>query len=264
MNYLMILVCFTVNIIICFGVPIGYFIYLMRKKPSEIKIFFIGVGVFLISQVFLRIPIIKYILPNFEWYNTMQYFYPIIYAIFLGITAGVFEEVGRFLGFKLDLNKKISLSYGISFGMGHAGIEAMIISGISSIRNLVMIISLNQGIYKSSRFGISEEKMIEVFKSLKASYVLMGGIERAFAIAMHIGLTLIVLYGISKKKKVYLYVAILIHGCIDSLFAILSTLRVSTYVIECLCGICSFILLVFSVKLFCDLKGEVFKNEKSL
>lgn len=264
MKFSIIILCFVINIVICFGIPIGYLIYLIMKKRSGLKPFFIGILVFLISQVFLRIPIIQHVLPKIEWYNIMTAFYPIIYCVFLGVTAGLFEEIGRFLGFKLALKEKRSWFDGFSFGIGHGGIEAMIISGVSSIQNLLILISLHKGSYDASKFGISEEKIREMFKAVTGMDVLLGGIERIFAIIIHVGLTLLILYGINEKKKIYLWLAILIHGSIDAIVGILSTLGFNVYVVEFWCGICAIALLIFSIKTRYKFKGDVYKNEKAI
>lgn len=262
MKFLVLMVCFIVNIIVCFGIPGGYLIYLIAAKRRGLKPFFVGALVFLISQVFMRIPLIQYILPKIDWYSIMIVFHPMIYCIFLGITAGLFEEVGRFLGFKLALKDKRTWFDGLSFGIGHGGMEAMIISGVSNIQNLVILISLNAGSYDSRKFGIAEEKIRGLFETTTSMNVLLGGIERVFAILIHVGLTLLILYGINQRKNIYLYLAILIHGTIDTAAAILATLGCNLFMVELFCGICAVILLIFSIKIRNKFKGDVIKNEE--
>jgi uncharacterized membrane protein YhfC len=262
MEFSGLIVSFIINLIICFGIPIGFLIYLIAARRDGIKPFFIGMLVFFVSQVLLRIPLIQYFLPKLDWYSTFQAFYPIIYCIFLGLTAGIFEEVGRFLGFKLGLKKKRSWFHGLAFGMGHAGIEAMLLVGVSNLTNLVMLISLNNGSYNSSTFGMSEEKIRTLLSATTSINVLVGGIERIFTILIHIGLTFIVLYGINKRKNIFLGLAILIHGIIDSVAAISMNMGFNMYLIEAWCAVCAIILTVFSIKIRKDFKGDVRGNEE--
>lgn len=77
-------------LMIAFVIPIGYLIYLIIAKKGRIKSYFCGALVFIISQIFLRIPIIQNIMPKMDWYITMSIFNPIIYCLFLGITAGIY------------------------------------------------------------------------------------------------------------------------------------------------------------------------------
>lgn len=262
MEFSGLIVCFIINVIICFGIPIGFLIYLIAAKRDGIKPFFVGVLVFLISQVFLRIPILQYVLPKMDWYVTMSAFYPIIYCIFLGITAGIFEEVGRFLGFKLALKKKRTWFHGLAFGIGHGGIEAILLAGMSNLKNLAILISFNNGSYSSSKFGISEEKVRALFNGVSNMNILFGGIERILAITLHVGLTLLVLYGINKRKNIYLLLAILIHGTTDAVVAILSSSGFGMNIVEIWCAACAVLLLLFSIKIRKNFEGEIFKNEE--
>jgi len=101
------IICYIINILICFGVPLGVLIYLIITKKKAVKSFFVGVCVFLIFQVFTRMPLLQYVLPKMDWFNIMATDDPIMYGLFFGVTAGLFEEVGRFLGFKICLKKNL-------------------------------------------------------------------------------------------------------------------------------------------------------------
>jgi uncharacterized membrane protein YhfC len=248
---------FIINIIICFGIPIGYLIYLIMTKRKNLKSYFCGALVFLISQIFLRIPIIQNVLPKMNWYISLTAFYPIIYCIFLGITAGIFEEVGRFLGFRFLLKKNRTWRDGIAFGIGHGGIEAILFTGISSIRNLIFLVALNQGNFDSNKFGISEDQIRRMFESITNINVLFAGIERISAITIHVGLSLMVLYGINSRRKAYLFLAVLIHGIIDSLLGILLQFGLPLYAIELWCVICAVMLLLYSIRTKNLFKGEL-------
>lgn len=89
---------FILSIFISIGIPLCFLIYILLKKERYIKSYFMGVLVFVVSQIILRLPIIQVVLPKFDWYGNMQIFYPVVYIIFLSFTAGIFEEIGRFIG----------------------------------------------------------------------------------------------------------------------------------------------------------------------
>ncbi|WP_373898690.1 YhfC family intramembrane metalloprotease [Haloimpatiens sp. FM7315] len=240
----------TINIIICFSIPFGYIAYLIIGKKKMLKPFFIGALVFLVSQVFLRIPILKYILPKIDNYNIITAAYPIINCIILGLTAGIFEEIGRFLGFKFFLKKNRTWFSGLSFGIGHGGIEAIIIVGIPSLQNLIALVFLNAG-----------NNYSEIFKVVTGFSILLGGVERIFTVIIHIALTLMILYGINQNKKAYLLLAIVVHGIIDSGGAIMMTAGFNVYFCEAWVAVCSVLLLIYSIKIRSNFKGDVI-NEK--
>ena len=95
--------------------------------------------------------------------------------------------------------------------------------------------------------------------------VLYGGIERISAIIMHIGFTMLVLYGINKgKKALYLLWAILAHGVVDTTVVVVQQAGASIHMVELICIVFAIILLFGTIKVkgrFENFKG-VEENEK--
>lgn len=230
-----IIIYLLINIIISFGIPIGALVYFIRKKNRCVKPYFIGMLVFFISQMILRIPLLNNVISKMDWYMEMSTFYPVIVMIFLGLTAGVFEEVGRYLGFKIALRNNRRWIDGIAFGIGHGGIEAMILLGMASLQNLFIVISKGN------------ESVLNILYS-NGPYILLGGLERIFAIMIHIGLTMIVLYGINKNKIRYLFLAIILHGLVDFIVVLLSSLGINILLVEGWVGICALGGLIVTIK----------------
>lgn len=230
-----IIIYLLINIIISFGIPIGALVYFIRKKNRCVKPYFIGMLVFFISQMILRIPLLNNVISKMDWYMEMSTFYPVIVMIFLGLTAGVFEEVGRYLGFKIALRNNRRWIDGIAFGIGHGGIEAMLLLGMASLQNLFIVISKGN------------ESVLNILYS-NGPYILLGGLERIFAIMIHIGLTMIVLYGINKNKIRYLFLAIILHGLVDFIVVLLSSLGINILLVEGWVGICALGGLIVTIK----------------
>ena len=128
-----------ISALIAFIVPILMLIYHIIYKKQRLKPFIVGVLVFFISQIVLRLPILSYVLPNQLWYMRIS-LNPYLYSIFLGLTAGIFEEIGRYIGFKYFLKNNQKYDDGLSFGFGHWGVEALFIVGINAV---VIFISPN-------------------------------------------------------------------------------------------------------------------------
>lgn len=222
---------FILSIFISVGIPLCSLIYILLKKKRYIKSYFMGVLVFVVSQVILRLPIIQVILPKFHWYENMQIFYPVVYIIFLSFTAGIFEEIGRFIGFK-GLKKNRTWQDGIAFGLGHGGIEAMLIVGLTNISNMSIVNAINNGTFNSSKFGISESQIIDIFKNVTNLDIVLGGVERISAMILHVFLTIIILYAIKERKKVYLLVSIMLHGLVNFIVVFLVNNGVSNLIVE--------------------------------
>lgn len=222
---------FILSIFISIGIPLCSLIYILLKKKRYIKSYFMGVLVFVVSQIILRLPIIQVVLPKFDWYGNMQIFYPVVYIIFLSFTAGIFEEIGRFIGFK-GLKKNRTWQDGIAFGLGHGGIEAMLIVGLTNIGNMSIVNAINNGTFDSTKFGISESQVLNAFKGITNLDIVLGGVERISAMILHVFLTIIVLYAIKERKKVYLLVSIVLHGLVNFIVVSLANNGVSNLIIE--------------------------------
>lgn len=190
--------------LIAFITPILMLIYHIVYKKQRLKPFIVGVLVFFISQIVLRLPILSYVLPNQLWYMRLS-LNPYLYSIFLGLTAGIFEEVGRYIAFKYFLKNNQRYDDGISFGFGHWGVEALLIVGINAV-----VLLFSPSLLESS--------------SLNTVNAFLMGLERLFVISIHVGLSIIVLYSVSLNKISYLFVAIILHGIIDAGIGILPQL----------------------------------------
>ncbi len=233
-NILLQELCLLIDVFICFGVPIIGIIILSRKYGKVRKAFFIGMCAFVVSQILLRIPILKLVLPNFIWYIKLQ-LNPYLYGIFLGLSAGVFEESARLVFMKGFLKGRTREADGLAFGLGHGGIEAMLITGIGYISSLIL--------YPLGKVDLSGVGNLDL---------LIGGMERVFAMCFHVGASLIILYGIREHKALrYTILAILLHGLLDSMLVILpAAIGLGIMGIEIYIIIISILVLAFALRLF--------------
>lgn len=211
------------NILVCFGIPIASFVYFAKKKKC-MKIYIVGMLVFFVSQILLRIPIINNILPLSDSYSMFMATNPIVYMLFLSFTAGLFEETGRFIGFKCIKNKKLSFTDAIAFGFGHGGIEAMMLVGVTGINNLLLYWFSKGVIAGESFLGFTKEMAISTFEEIGVGFILTAGIERIFAITFHIVASIIVLYAVRSSKKIYVFLAMLIHTVFNFIAVILMSM----------------------------------------
>jgi uncharacterized membrane protein YhfC len=225
-----------ISITLCVGFPLVIIVYMYKKHIISWKVVLMGAAAFIISQSILRVNILK-ILNNSTWFNinVMQDY--MVYSLFLGITAGIFEETARFICFKVFLKNKYQWHTGIAFGAGHGGIEALIFVLPACINNLIYSLAINSGKFESmlTKSGISSNMIVQMKVSLinAKSYVfLMAGLERIFAIIIHIAMTLMVLYAIKYRKNIYFLYAILFHAILNSPLEILMHFEVNIIFVE--------------------------------
>jgi len=141
---------------------------------------------------------------------------PRLYVIYAILAAGIFEESGRFIAFKLIRKRHNDIGTGISYGLGHGGIEATMLVGLLMINYILFSTMVNSG--NTAAFGDDIDILapIGVLQDTPSVMFLVGGIERIMALAVHISLSIVVLCSVVKKDVLWLYpVAIVLHAAVN-------------------------------------------------
>lgn len=182
-------------------VPIFCAVYVSIKYENTWQAVLAGCLTFIVFQLCIRIPMIQVVLPKTAWYTLISVTNPICYALFLGVTAGLAEELGRYIVMKLFMKKNRNFVSAIAFGIGHGGIEAILLAGINGL--LALFISA---------------------PGVTAGYVLASGVERIFAMTIHIACSVMVMKGIILKKRRWIMLAFFLHSIVDAV-VVLATLQ---------------------------------------
>ena len=211
-----------VQILICFVLPIGLAVWAIQRrshpKKGAAKIFFIGMGIFFLFAGVLESPF-RGIARQFQ--QT-----PWLYALYGALLAGVFEEVGRFLGFKF-IQKRIPTKINDTetpflYGLGHGGLEMILVGSLTMLSNFLFATMINSGAIQkvlaqtpeSSRATINN-----VVKQLTATSgwtVSLSLMERLLALTVQIALSVVVWLLIVKRKQwFWLLLPIGLHAFID-------------------------------------------------
>lgn len=200
----MLIVSLLAGIMICFGIPAAGLVILARRKKGAVKAFLSGAAAFTVSQLLIRIPVLQGILPYQAWFVILQ-MDPWAYGLFLGVTAGLAEETARWVAIRFFLKDKRDMEHGLAFGLGHGGTEAMLITGVNLMAGLVMAVG-----------GKAEQFPAD------GATVMLAGMERLYAMAFHVGASLMVMYGIRRGKALaWLMAAIALHAIMDAAIVIL-------------------------------------------
>jgi uncharacterized membrane protein YhfC len=207
----------VLSAIISIGGPIFLFILFHKKYKAPILPMIFGIVAFILFALVLESSLHSVILIRFALREK-----PIIFMLYGGLMAGIFEETGRFLSFTLLKRKYKGIGTGLSYGIGHGGIEAIILAGIAMMVNIVLSILVNTGLLGTimgTLEGAALEQMnvqITALVTTAPYWFLVGGMERIFAIGIQLSLSIIVFYSVFCKKKWWLYpVAIALHALID-------------------------------------------------
>ena len=243
----------SLQIFLAVIVPVLLMVYLQRKKMLSWRSLLVGILIFIVfSQILEKIVHFLVLAPTgteLRWSTN-----PYIFALYGGLAAGVFEEMGRFFAFKVFLKNNHHYHDGLSYGLGHGGIEAILIGGMSAVNSLLISAMIKTGNLETILgAAATPEEITSIKKQFEEANVWLfatGGLERIFAIALHLALSILVLYAIRKNKFTYVLYAILIHAAINFLPALYQAGTLTNLlVIEIFLGFIAILSIVFIVKM---------------
>ena len=207
------IVFMAVSFIIAVGLPVGLTIWVMKKYKPGFWAVASGMIVFFVLQGLIRIPLMQIFSASAAGAAFIQN-NVLLYTLIASVSAGIFEEFGRYFAFKVMLKRKREFGHGLAYGIGHGGIEAVLLVGIAYVSNILLSMMINSGSLSSleGMLGTAMQPAIAALTDTPSVMFLVGGIERIFAICLHLGLSILVLYGVRKRNIAYTLLAILIHG----------------------------------------------------
>ncbi|MCR4678241.1 MAG: YhfC family intramembrane metalloprotease [Lachnospiraceae bacterium] len=217
--------CMIITGLLSVAVPVLIAIYLRKKYNCNLKCFLIGALVWIVFARLLETAVhyvVLFISPAGATIQGNLW----IYALYGGLMAGLFEEIGRFVGMKFFLkdcmdNDRNSLMY----GAGHGGMEAIIAVGLAMLQNIAVSLQINNralGPSYEMLKTLPEEQGIASLNSLfqlvdtEPYLYFMGMVERIPAIAFHIALSVLVWKAVKESKVLYLILAIFFHFLLDA------------------------------------------------
>ncbi len=209
------------NSLLMIAMPIGLAIYLTRKFHLGARLWWIGAATFVLSQVG-HIPFNIFVQPLFMNRPGIVAMQPatqrLILAIFLGLSAGLFEELSRYGMFRWWAKDARSWQKGILTGAGHGGIEAIIL-GALSLYGFIQLVALRD-VDLASRFPADQlalaEQQVRGYWSMAWPASLLGALERFFTIPIHICMAVLVLQTFVRRQGFWVWLAVLFHALIDT------------------------------------------------
>lgn len=149
----------------------------------------------------------------------------ILVGLALGLSAGIFEEVARYLVFRHWAKDARDWASGLMVGAGHGGIEAIIFGVLAAIGivNVYLILSgsldallpAEATAQAGEQLAAAQEQVNELVNGPR--YVLLlGAVERLFALTLHLSLSLMVLQVFLRKNIGWLLAAIGWHTVVNA------------------------------------------------
>lgn len=198
-------------------------VYGVKHKGKGIgTAWLLGAAGFFVTQIIIRIPILNLLSLKQEFVLFSQEHY-VLYCFILAFTAGLFEVTGRYVTAKI-ISKNMTFERGMAAGLGHGGIEAMLIVGMTYVNNLIYIIMINTGSFdatveQAAGLGTDTTALMIVKEAMintGSSIFYLAGYERILTMIAHVALSLIVCYFVSQKKDVIgIGICLLCHCLMD-------------------------------------------------
>ena len=206
----------ALNFLLMILLPILLGRWIAVRRRVGWGLFGIGAVAFILSQVG-HLPFNWLILQQLGWFPPENL--P-LYALFLGLSAGTFEGVARYLTFRFWAKDARSWGQGLMVGAGHGGIEAILVGGLGMI-NFVILLGLKNGQFQGIRAAIPAdqlpllEQQIEGMLGIPMWMALFGALERVFALLLHLAASLLVMQVFVRGQRRWLLAAIGWHALID-------------------------------------------------
>ena len=254
-----------ITIVLIVAIPVAFFLYWRRKHREQTNISYLIAGAlgFIVSARMLELGVHYFcILADNPVSRFMKGSTP-AYVLYGTIMAGVFEECGRHIVLRYILKKNRTRENAVLYGIGHGGIEILAILLPTMITYLVIAVLFSQGDVEHAlrSLKITEETAAAALPSIQAAaafdyaMMAMNVIERFFAMLLHIGLTVIVYYGVLHARKAYLPMAILLHMLMDTFPALYQRGAVPLWSVEVWTAVWTAVIVFIAGKLYRKMKA---------
>jgi uncharacterized membrane protein YhfC len=186
------------------AVPLGLASWFIRRHGGSWRGFLCGAAVFLAIQALFRLPFIRLM----HEYAGSAMLLPARYIVLLALSAGVFEELGRYIGYKLLLRRNLDLSTGVVYGLGHGWMESVLTATIMAVAAVHLSALSGLGL---SNVQFSPEQLIDIRNASSWWPPVVGGLERISMLPIHVLLSLLVLRGVRCRQVGWLAAAVCLH-----------------------------------------------------
>ena len=249
-----------VTILLIIAIPVVFFLFWRRRHKEQTKLSYLIAGAvgFIVCARILEIGVHYFCIlaenPVSRFINGST----VAYVLYGTVMAGVFEECGRHIILKYILKKNRTRENAVLYGIGHGGIEILAVLLPTLIAYLAITVMFSQGDVETalSSLKITEETASAAIPVVQAAaafdYGMMAEnvLERLLAMIYHIGLTVIVYYGVIREKKLCLPAAILLHMLMDTFPALYQRGAVPLWSVEAWCVLCTAAIAFLAVPLY--------------
>lgn len=213
------------TLLVSFGLPITLCVLASKKLHAKFSPLVIGATVFILFVMILESMFHSIVLGATGDTISGNIW---LYGLYGGLAAGLFEETGRYLAMRFYMKRTLQKENAVMYGIGHGGIEAILLVGVSYFSNLMVSVLVNAGQLEPMLAGLDEATRETTVSQISALWTLpsyafwMSGIERISAVFLQILLSYFVYRAVKEHQMKYYGLAVLVHFAVDAGMVILS------------------------------------------
>jgi len=212
---------YTISITLAILMPVAAAIALRRRFNVAWSLFCVGMATFVGSQIFH--------IPFNNWLTDIGVIGDLspdatnllITAIVLGLSAGLSESIARAVGYAILFRRESAQQRedGIMVGLGHGGIEAMLIGGVllaASVSSLWALQGTDLATLELSTVELTAvSEQLDLFASTPLHLIFLPLLERALAMVLHVVLSVLVWTAFKRRQVRWFITAVLYHALVD-------------------------------------------------
>jgi uncharacterized membrane protein YhfC len=219
------------------GIPVTAALLIYKRGKSGFRPIWIGAAVFILSQVghipfnqFLMVPGLRALGVDLAAQGGISLW---VLGVAAGLSAGVFEEIARYFALKFWLKKDAHTLLPLKYGIGHGGVEALLVGGLALTALVQVLVLRGDGVIAA----LDSEQVALIQSQLQAYWAipwqqsLLGAWERSSGMMFHVGASILVYKTVRSKKPIYLIAAVLGHTLLDT-FAVVAVQQLDLVLME--------------------------------
>jgi len=198
--------------------PLGLALWARRRLGVGWRYFGYGALIFFLFQLISRVPLVTIagavVAPALANNTGAQ----LAWGAGLALTAGLFEEVGRYVGYRwLMRREEKTWRKAIMYGLGHGGLESMLLIAGLALLSLISLLALSatglDQIPAAQRDAVSRQ--LAAVSATPEWLALVAVWERAWALAFHVAMSVLVVQVFRRGGLRWLALAVFLHALLD-------------------------------------------------
>ncbi|MEZ4329479.1 MAG: YhfC family glutamic-type intramembrane protease [Polyangiales bacterium] len=204
---------FTAEVLIIIALVVVLLMTLRRRTHVGYRVAVLGAATFIGSQV-VHIPLNLLLGPLLARADRVW-----LTAATLGLSAGLCEELARYAMLRTAARDVRDSDAALMFGAGHGGVEALVVALMAALA-LVNLVLLGDDPARFLRDLTPEQRVtalqgIEQMQAMPPYLPLVGALERAMVLPIHLAATLLVTLSVVRRQRRFLMAAIVLHAALD-------------------------------------------------